>query len=370
MGAVGAKDWMRVAKELTPLAEKAFPQITNIIGQDGKKLEGEFLLLNNAYADIKNAIGGEVKDIAGTVQQYSKNLNLSNALKAIAGGAQGEELLSALGSGADIMSSPTLRNLFLSESTGNAAGMLPGLSQILAGVMQSDTHSKANIPDAETFADFGAMALGTQTTSNTLDSLQLRGLFERAEQFARNNLSFAIPAALSPERQECYAREIMQCTGIGGANCNPPKYFHAATNTCKDPCADDEERNTETGDCVKKKIQLPLPRGMGISRAIRAAKRAVRAERVPARGVRAEQRRAAERRAAPTRAAERIPAVAPPPAGVHLALEARRQERKRETTFFNNLTTKTRRTLARPAISAIRLANSASQMFQAKPLKT
>lgn len=259
MGAVAQKDWMKVAKELTPLAERAFPQITNIIGEDGKKLEGEFLLLNNAYADIKNAIGGEVKDIAGTVQQYSKNMNLSNALKAVASGAQGEELLSALGSGADIMQSPTLRNLFLSESTGNAAGMLPGISQILAGVMQSDTHSRANIPDAETFADFGAMALGTQTTSNTLDSLQLRGLFERAEQFARNNLNFAIPSALSPERQECYAREIMQCTGIGGANCAPPKYFHAGTNTCKDPCADDEERNTETGDCVKKKYAYDYP---------------------------------------------------------------------------------------------------------------
>lgn len=259
MGAVGAKDWQRVAKELSPLAERAFPQITNIIGEAGKKLEGEFLLVNNAYADIQRAIGGEMKDISGTVQQYSKNMNLSAALKAVAGGAQGEELLSALGSGADIMSSPTLRNLFLSESTGNAAGMLPGLSQILAGVMQSDTHSRTNITDAETFADFGAMALGTQTTSNTLDSLQLRGLFERAEQFARNNLQFSIPAALSLERQECYAREIMQCTGIGGTNCDPPKYYHAASKRCLDPCADDEERNPETGDCAKKKYRYEYP---------------------------------------------------------------------------------------------------------------
>lgn len=236
MSAFAKGDYMAVARELSAEAQRAFPQITGIVGEGGKKVEGMFLLANGAFADVQNIIGGNAKDIAGSVNQWSKALNMDSLLKAVTSG----NLDSLFGGGSEITQNPVLRNLLLSESTGQAVGLIPNIGEVAAHVMKTDNLSRANIQSPENFADFGGLALGLLQSSNTFESLQLNGLFERAEQFARNNLRFALPPEIPADRRECYEREIMQCTGIGAQN-----------------CADDEERNPETGRCEKKKYVYP-----------------------------------------------------------------------------------------------------------------
>lgn len=259
LDALNRGDLMGLARELAPDAVNALPQLTNIIGENGKKLESGFLLANNAYADIQRIIGGNVKDIAGTVQQYSRSVALNQMTGFLSAGGSGESLLQSLmqSGETDIMKSPLIRNVVLSEHSGTTLALSPGMMQVFGAILRTPQFARTNANDVNTFADMGAIVTGLKTGSNSLDSLQLRGLFERAEQFARNNLRLAMPFAISEDRRECYAREIMQCIGLDGSGCEPPKYWHADSRTCKDPCGEDEERDPVTGDCVKKKYTFP-----------------------------------------------------------------------------------------------------------------
>jgi hypothetical protein len=252
-------DLLGLAKELAPDAVNALPQLTNIVGEGGKKLESAFLLANNAYADIQKIIGGNVKDIAGTVQQYSRSTALNQMSGFMSAGGSGESIMQSLmmGGDTDIMKSPIIRNVVLSENSGQTLALAPGIMQIFSAILSNPQFAKANADDVNSFADMGALVTGLRTGSNALDSLQLRGLMERAEQFMRNNLRLSMPFAISEDRRECYAKEIMQCIGLDGSGCEPPKYYHADSRTCKDPCGEDEERDPVTGDCVKKKYTFP-----------------------------------------------------------------------------------------------------------------
>lgn len=252
-------DILGLARTLAPDAVNALPQVTGITGEGGKKIESPFLLANNAYADIQRIIGGNMNDIAGTVQQYSRSVSLNQMSGFMSAGGSGDSLMQSLmqSGETDIMRSQLVRNVILSEPSGQTLALAPGMMQVFSAILRNPQFAAANAADVNSFADMGAVVTGLRTGSNALDSLQLRGLFERAEQFARNNLRLSMPFAIPQDRRECYAREVMQCIGLDGSGCEPPKYWHADSRTCKDPCGEDEERDPVTGDCVKKKYTFP-----------------------------------------------------------------------------------------------------------------